>query len=203
MSNALKTIESVSQAAALMNPLRLKMLDALAQPDSASGLARKLDIPRQKLNYHLKEMEHQGLVELVEERRKGNCVERVVRASARSYVISPGALGEVGADPERMEDRLSSAYLVAVAARAIRDLGVLREHADQAGKKLATITLQSEVRFASPADQNAFAAELAEALAQLAAKYHDENAPRGRRFNFFAGGYPTITRKLDEPQPSN
>ncbi len=193
---AIKTIESVAQAAALMNPLRLRLLDELHEPDSATGLARKLDLPRQKLNYHLRELESQGLVEFVEERRKGNCVERVVRAVARSYVISPSTLGEIGADPDRVEDRLSSAYLVAVAARAIRDLGVLRQRADRAGKKLATLTLQADVRFGSAAEQNAFATELAQVLANLAAKYHDEKAPRGRLFNFFVGGYPAITRGL-------
>jgi hypothetical protein len=50
-----------------------------------------LALPRQQVGYHLRALEQAGLVELVEERRKGNCIERIVRAAACSYVISPEA----------------------------------------------------------------------------------------------------------------
>jgi len=187
---ALKVIHDPRRAAALLDPLRLRLLERLAEPNSASGLARRLRLPRQKLNYHLRELEKAGLVELVEERRKGNCIERVVRATAVSYVIDPAALGKLGADPSRVRDRFSSAYLVAVAARAIRELAALRAGAEKAGKKLATMTLETEVRFASAAARNAFSEELANVLADLTAKYHDEKSPGGRRFRFFVGAYP-------------
>ena len=95
-SAALAVIRDPVQAAALLQPERLRLLEALGEPDSASGLARRFELPRQRLNYHLKELEKAGLVELVEERRKGNCIERVVRATARRYVISPEVLGEIG-----------------------------------------------------------------------------------------------------------
>ena len=36
---------------------------ALDQPDSAAGLARRLGVPRQKLNYHLRLLEDDGLVD--------------------------------------------------------------------------------------------------------------------------------------------
>jgi hypothetical protein len=115
-------------------------------------------------NYHLRELEKHGLIEQLEERKKGNCVERIVRATARHYLISPEALGNLASDPGQIQDRFSSTYLVAVAARAIRDLAVLRTRAEKAGKKLATFTLETNVRFASAADQHAFAEELANAV---------------------------------------
>ena len=191
-------------ALAVLHPLRRRILEGLHEPDSASGLSRRLGLPRQKINYHLRELENQGLVELVEERKKGNCVERIVRSTARSYLIHPEALGGLAADPDRIEDRFSSAYLVAVASRAIRDIAHLDEKATAAGKNIATLTLQTEVRFASAADRNAFAEELANALAKLAARYHDEKAPGGRRFRFFTGGYPAIreARTPQNPGPS-
>lgn len=192
---ALSVIQDPARAAALLDPLRLRLLERLRQPDSASGLARRLRLPRQKINYHLRELEKQRLVELVEERRKGNCIERVVRATALSYVIDPASLGRLAADPSQVQDRFSSAYLVAVAARAIRDLAVLRARAEKAARRLATFTLQTQVRFASARDRNAFAEELANAVARLAAKYHEEKAPGGRRFSFFLGAYPTITKE--------
>jgi len=175
------------------------MLERLAEPQSASGLARELKLPRQKLNYHLRELEKEGFVRLVEERRKGNCIERLYRATARHYVMDPALLGSLGADPEKIRDRFSSAYQVAVAAQAIRDLAALRERAEKAGKKVATFTLQTQVRFASAADRSAFAEELSNEVARLVAKYHDEKAAGGRSFRFFLGGYPKITkRSLDE-----
>ncbi len=190
----LECVREPERAAALLHPLRRRILERLRSPDSASGLARRLRLPRQQVNYHLRELEEEGFVELVEERRKGNCIERVVRASARAYLISPETLGGLTADPGEFRDRFSSAYQVAVAARAIQDLGILRERADRAGKRLSTFTLQSEIRFASPADRRAFAEELTAEIARLVSAYHDETARGGRRFNLFLGSYPTITR---------
>ena len=46
---------------------RVRLLEELQRPDSAAGLSRRLGIPRQKLNYHLRELEEAGLVELVED----------------------------------------------------------------------------------------------------------------------------------------
>src|SRR5688572_22997889 len=126
----LQLIRGLEQATAALEPTRLRLLTELAMPDgdSASGLARRLSLPRQRVNYHLRELEKAGLVELVREQRKGNCVERIVRAVARSYLISPEVLG--GAAPKdegEVRDRFSSAYLVSAAARTIRDVAVLRE----------------------------------------------------------------------------
>lgn len=192
---ALDLVQDVRSAAAMLDPLRLRLLGELREPDSASGLSRRLRIPRQKINYHLRELEKRRLLELVGERRRGNCTERMLRATARSYLISPEALGSLAADPEKIQDRFSSAYLMAVAARAIRDLGQLRVKAERAGKKLATLTLEAEVRFASAQDRNAFAEELAAQVARLAAKYHQADAPGGRSFKFVVAGYPAIHSK--------
>ena len=119
----LLTVRDPAQAAALLQPQRLRLLEGLSEPDSAAGLARRFGLPRQQLNYHLRELERAGLVELVEERRRGNCVERVVVATARHYVISPEVLGGLGASLDEVRDHFSSTSLVAVAARAIRELG--------------------------------------------------------------------------------
>lgn len=194
----LDVIRDPATAAAMLEPSRLRLLSELAEPASATELAKRLNQPRQRLNYHLRELEKAGLVELVEERRKGNCLERVVRASARAYLVSPEVLGELGADPARVQDRVSSAYLVAVSAETIREVGELRGRAERAGKKLATFTLQTEVRFADADSMQAFAQELSEAVAGLVAKHHaGEGDDRGRLFKFTIGGYPAITRTAE------
>jgi DNA-binding transcriptional ArsR family regulator len=187
---ALDVIRAPESAAALLDPTRQKLLAHLKEPDSATGLARRLRLPRQRINYHLRVLENAGLVELVEERRKGNCLERVVRATARSFVISPEALGELGPGPETAADRLSSAYLVAAAGRTIRDVAALEERARKEGRRLATLTLETDVRFANAEARARFADELAVAVARLAAKYNDDQAPGGRRFRLLAAVHP-------------
>ena len=190
----LEVIQEMQQAAALLNPMRLKLLEKLAEPESATGLARDLGMPRQRVNYHLRELEKAGLVELIEERKKGNCMERVVQATARTYLISPEVLGSLGENPEEIRDRFSSSYLVAVGAQAIKDVAILRDRAKRAGKKLATMSLQTEIRFATADSRNAFIEELVDEVTRLTAKYHDEESENGRTFNLFLGSYPKITK---------
>jgi DNA-binding transcriptional ArsR family regulator len=191
----IQVVRDTAKAAALLQPARLQMLDLLRQePNSGSGIARRMDLPRQQVNYHLRELEKEGFVEFVEERRRGNCMERIVRSAAQSFVVSPEALGPVGAMPLTSQDRFSIAYLVGSAMRIIRDLAYLSRQAVQAGKRLSTITLETEIRFRSATERAAFAEELAQTLATLTAKYHDEKADNGRRFRFVAGGYPVITK---------
>ena len=186
----LDVVRSPASAAALLDATRQQLLAHLKEPDSATGLARRLKLPRQRINYHLRVLEGAGLVELVEERRKGNCLERVVRATARAFIISPEALGELGPSAEMAADRLSSAYLIAAAGRIIRDLAALEDKAKREGKRVATLTLEADVRFADAGARARFAEELAEAVARLAARYHDDRAPGGRRFRLLAAVHP-------------
>jgi DNA-binding transcriptional ArsR family regulator len=186
MPAALQIIQSPDKAAVLLQPGRLDLLERLSQPDSAAGLARRLGIPRQKVNYHLRELEREGFVELVEERRKGNCIERMVRATAREFLVAPRA-GKAS-----VADRFSAAYLVSTAARMIRDLATLCLRAGRAGKRIATLTLETEIRFQSAESRAAFAEELTASIARLAAKYHNERAAGGRRFRLIAASYPAL-----------
>ena len=189
-SGGVAVIEEAERARSLLHPARRELLEALAEPSSAVELARRLDLPRQRVNYHLRELESSRLVELVEERRRGSVVERVYRRTATTFAISTQALGALGTDPDGIRDRFSSAFQVALASRAVDELGRLREGARAAGQKLPTFSLDVEVRFASPAERSRFASELAGAVAELVERYHDEEAPEGRPFRFFAGGYP-------------
>jgi DNA-binding transcriptional ArsR family regulator len=199
---AANPVYGVRRTSALLNPLRLQLLEAMQAPTSASGLARQFDLPRQQVNYHLRELEKEGFVELVEERRKGNCVERIVRATANYYLVNPPAMKAMTADAMQLRDQFSSTYLVAVAARAVRDLAMLRTQAEKAGKRLATFTLQTEVRFASAAVRNEFTQQLTNEVARLIARYHDEKNPSGRRFQFFIGCYPSVTKKVEAESAS-
>jgi len=188
-------IDDPAAAGVSLDPVRARLLAELVEPGSATTLAAKIGLPRQKVNYHLRTLEEHGLVELVEQRRRGNMTERVMQATAASYVISPGALGAAAPDPARAPDRLSARWLIAVAARTLREVGELLNGATKAGKRLATFTIDGEVRFASAADRAAFAEELAGAVTALVGRYHDENAPGGRPHRVVVAVHPHIRRE--------
>lgn len=175
----LEVIDRPAAAAAALDPVRAKVLAALAEPGSATTLASALGESRQKINYHLRTLENHGLVRLLEERPRRGLTERVVAASARSYVLSPAVLGQNAADPART-DRLSSRYLIAVAARMVREVAALARDAEKARRPLATLSIDAEIRFGSAADRSAFTEELSAAVTELAARYHDETTPGGR-----------------------
>lgn len=185
-------IDDPAAAGAALDPVRRRLLAELAEPGSASSLAARLGLPRQKVNYHLRTLEVHGLVELVELRRRGNMTERVMRATAAGYVISPAALGAAAPDPDRTPDRLSARWLIALAARTVREVGDLLAGASRTGRRLATFAVDGEVRFASAADRAAFADELATALTTLVGRYHDDAVPGGRRHRVVLAIHPCI-----------
>ncbi|HEX5051910.1 MAG TPA: helix-turn-helix domain-containing protein [Planctomycetota bacterium] len=190
MNEAVRVIADPGQAQALLDPTRLQILERLGSPASAAGLAQQLDLPRQRLNYHLRELERQGLVSLLHARQRGSVTERVYQRAGDSFAISVDAIGALGSRPANMQDRFSSAYQIAVASQAIADLAALRAGAAAAQKTLPTMTIEVDVRFADAAARSSFAQELADAVAALASRYHDESAPDGRTFKFYLGAYP-------------
>jgi DNA-binding transcriptional ArsR family regulator len=191
-------IDNPAAAEATLDPIRARLLAELHQPASATTLAARVGLPRQKVNYHLRALERHGLVTLVEERRKGNCTERVLQATAAAYVISPAALDAVAPDPGRSPDRLSARWLLALAAQLVRDVGALITGATKAGKPLATFAVDGEVRFATAADRAAFAEELASMVAALIGRYHDETAKGGRAHRLVVALHPSVTTRPAE-----
>jgi DNA-binding transcriptional ArsR family regulator len=197
MPTSLAIIRDPDAAGAVLSPIRRRVLAALREPGSATTVGDHLGLPRQKVNYHLRALESLGLVEHVEDRRRGNCTERVVRATATHYLIDPAVLGELGAEPDDVTDAFSSERLAAVSSRTVADLGELRERAAAVGKRLPTFSLESAVRFASPTDQAAFLEELSSAITGLVARYHDESAEGGRWFRLVAGSHPALLARGD------
>jgi DNA-binding transcriptional ArsR family regulator len=191
-------IEDPAAAVASLDPIRTRLLSELVEPASATAVAARVGLPRQKVNYHLRTLEQHGLVELVEERRKGNMVERVLQATALSYVISPAALATLQPDPSRT-DRLSARWLIALGSRVVREVGQLLAGAAQAKQRLATFGMDGEVRFASAADRAAFAEELATVVTRLIGKYHDEHAKGGREHRVIVAVHPSLKPEQDRP----
>lgn len=189
-----QVIDDPATAAVALEPVRSRLLSELAEPASAATLATRVGLARQKVNYHLRALEGQGLVRLAEERKWGGLTERLLVATAASYVISPSALGPVAADPDRDVDRLSASYLVALGARIVREVGDLVRRAAAAGKRLAPLSVDIEICFRSAADRAAFSRELTEAIAKLVSKYHDDSAPGGRAHRLVVVAHPLPQR---------
>jgi DNA-binding transcriptional ArsR family regulator len=187
---AVDVIDDPAAASVALDPVRSRLLAELAQPASAAALAARLGIPRQKINYHLRTLEAHHLVQVVDTRQWGGLTERRMVATAASYVVSPAALGPAAADPARERDRLSASYLIALAARAVREVGSLFRRATAADQYLATLSIDAEIRFRSAPERAAFTAELTEAITTLAARYHDETAPGGRPHRLIVLAHP-------------
>ncbi|KRE14372.1 ArsR family transcriptional regulator [Bosea sp. Root483D1] len=192
----LDVIDDPARAAVALDPVKRRILAELSEPASAASLAGRVGLTRQKVNYHLRALEEHQLVAPAGERRWGGLTERLVVASAASFVISPAALGSLGADPERKPDRLSASYLIALAARIVREVGALWNEARRQEKRLATLSLDSVIRFRSPTERAAFTRELTETVAALTARYHDDSAPGGRSHRLVVAAYPA-------PEPAN
>ena len=196
----IQVIDDPAAATVALDPMRSRLLFELSAPASAATLAARVGLARQKVNYHLNALEAHGLVQLAEERKWGGLTERLLVASAASYVVSPSALGAIAVDPSREVDRLSASYLIALGARVVREVGDLVRRATESGKRLATLAVDTEVRFRSPADRAAFSHELTEAIATLVAKYHDQSAPGDRAHRLVLVAHPLPMPKKSYPK---
>lgn len=195
----IEVIDDPAAATVALEPTRSRLLSELATPASAATLATRVGLTRQKVNYHLNALQEHGLVRPALERKWGGLTERLLVATASSYIVSPKALGPVAPDPNREADRLSASYLIALAARIVREMGDLVRRAKEAGKRLATLSIDTEVRFRSPTDRAAFSSELTEAITKLVAKYHDESAPGGRAHRLLIMAHPLPSKSEKEP----
>ena len=174
--HGIEVIEDPKAASAALDPIRSRLLAELAaEPASAAMLAPRVGLSRQRTNYHLKTLEEHGLVELSEIRMRGGIAERVLQPTAATYVVSPAAIAESGARPEDVRDRMSARYLIALAGRIVREVGRLARRADAAGKRLPTLSIDTEIGFRSAEDRAAFADDLTAAVVDLAARYHHDD----------------------------
>ena len=193
-------LSSTASAAAVLHPLRQRILESLAEPDSAAGVARRLRLPRQRLNYHVRELARAGLLRRAGRRRKRNMYEQCYVATARGYALSPELLGRLGADPRRVEDTFSAAYLLALVAQLQAELGRASREATAQGKRLTTLSMNSEFRFESAGQRAEFARALEAAVVDVIGRFAspaqraDGAAGAGRPYRLVVGCYPVPPR---------
>jgi DNA-binding transcriptional ArsR family regulator len=182
-----------------LSPIRRRLLERLRQPASATQLASELAMGRQRVNYHLRALEKAKLVDLVEERQRRGCVERILVARAQAFIVDPGVMtaktGSGGShSPTTLvsrtaQDRFSAEHLIDTAADVVRDVTRMRAAAEKQGARLLTFAMQTDLSFAEPGDLERFTTAVAEFVAREAAKYHTPGG--GRRYRVVIGGHPS------------
>jgi DNA-binding transcriptional ArsR family regulator len=196
-------VAELPRAAALLDPLRLRILAALQEPDSAAGIARRLRLPRQKVNYHVRELARARFLERAGQRRRRNMIERRYRATARGYILSPELLGRLGLPQERAEDAFSAGTLMGLMSLGQAELGRASRQAAEQGKRLATLSLNSELRFESAEQRARFAEYLRQAIVDTIGRHAsahtraDGTAGHGRPYRLVVGCYP-IPPEIDD-----
>jgi DNA-binding transcriptional ArsR family regulator len=198
--------ESVAQlrrAAALLDPLRLRILEALRESDSAAGLARRLGLPRQKVNYHVRELARARFLERAGQRRRRNMTERLYRTTAQGYTLSPELLGRLGLPREQAEESFSAAALWGLLALGQAELGRASGQATALHKRLPTFSLQSELRFEGPEQRARFAESLRQGIVDVVARHssphtlEDGKSGPGRPYRLITLCYPIPPKQED------
>jgi DNA-binding transcriptional ArsR family regulator len=197
-------VASMGRASALLHPLRLRILDALREPDSAAGLARRFRMPRQKMNYHVRELARAHFLERAGQRRRRNMIERRYRTTAQGYVLSPELLGRMGLPREHAEDVLSAAYLLGRMAVAQAELVYASREAATQRKRLTTLSVSAELRFESAEQRAKFAAELQRSIIDVIGRFAsphtmaDGSAGAGRPYRLLLGCYPIPPKPAED-----
>lgn len=182
-----RTLTEPEAVDALTHPVRRRVLEALRRPDSAAAVARAIGLPRQKVNYHLKELERARLVRPVGERRKGHLIERLYEAVAGSFVVSPRVAWSDERREGALRDQVSLRHLVGLGERLQQDASGLLDRAAFDGEEIPSAAVEADVRFADEAARAAFMEDYLAALGPLLEKY---GARRGRGFRVALAVYP-------------
>ena len=188
---AVGTVDQPRAARLLLHSLRRRIVDLAKEPAGASGMARVLGLPRQKVNYHLNQLARAGVLRHVGKVQRRGLFEQLYQASARMYVLSPQVLGPLAAEAGPIGDALSASYLMALTSQLQSELGRAQSEARKQGKRLATLSVNSEFRFESAQQQRKFAEGLMKAVAELVGR-HTATARRGRGrpYRLVIGSYP-------------
>lgn len=192
----LECVSEQRRATVLLEPLRLRILELATEPRSASELAGRMNLPRQRVNYHVRELARSGFLRPAGRRRKRNMFEQRYVAAARGFLLSPELLGAVGANWRAVSDTASAAYLLALSAQLQSDVTRTWRQATAEKKKIATLSIKSQFRFGNPRQREAFTRALSDAVVEVIARYTSPNLDpegspaAGRPYRLVLGCYP-------------
>lgn len=171
MQQAVQFLSDPEQVAAIANPIRAQILDALQVPSTSAAVARSFGRSRQSVGYHVKALENLGLLRRTGERRNGNFVEQLFQATARRFVVASA----FAADPERLagvfRDQVSLAALAELGEQLQRDAVGLIDAAAFRGVEIPSVSIEANVRLPDEAARTAFMADITAALRSVLEKY--------------------------------
>jgi DNA-binding transcriptional ArsR family regulator len=189
-------VEDIEALQVLGHPLRVRILELLREPGSAATVARQLGETRQKINYHLKELERVGLVSPEGERRSGNFIETLYKAAGRSFLVSPRV---AWSDPRRvhaLREQHSLERLVTVGAQLQRDAISLLDRAAFDGEQIASAAVEVDVHFADERDRAAFLDEYLKTVQVLCDRYGSRD---GLPYRVVLAAHPASEQERAEP----
>jgi len=201
MTGAFALVEDAVTARLALTPLRRQLLERLRSPASAATLGSELNIPRQKIGYHLKLLEEAGLIAEAGTRKRRGFTERLMETRSDALIVDPMILAPADPDATEKQDVFAAEHLVRTSAGIVRDVSRMREAAREEGSRLLTFTIEADVAFAAPSDIERFAARLTESLSEIAAEFapKGETKGEGRAYRVTIAGHPAIAGKSRTP----
>lgn len=159
----------------------MRILKLAQKPSSATEMAGRLRLPRQRVNYHVRALADRGLLRRAGRQRKRNMVEQRYVATARSFLLVPELLGALEADWRDIEDTASAAYLLALTTQVQSDVARAWKEAGEQGRRLSTLSLKAQFRFESAQQRADFARALRQAVVDVIARHSSvHELPNGR-----------------------
>jgi DNA-binding transcriptional ArsR family regulator len=185
--------------------VRVKVLEILREPQCAASVARVIGLPRQKINYHLKELARVGLVEHAGERRKGNFIEQLYRATARRFVVSSAIDWDAERLASTLRDQVSLANLADLGERLQQDAAGLLDRAAYDGVQVPSAVIEAEIQFADAAARTEFLEAYLAAIGPLLKKFGQppdgadaDDARRAEPYRVAVAIYPEMQTTVED-----
>jgi len=189
-------VDDLEALQVLGHPLRVRILELLREPGSAATVAREVGETRQKVNYHLKELERVGLVAPIGERRAGNFIETLYEAAGRSFLVAPSVAWSDRRRVDALRQQHSLENLVMVGAQLQRDAISLLDRAAFDGEAIASAAVEADVHFADERDRGEFLEEYLATVQKLCDRY---GARDGLPYRIVLAAHPSSDGERAEP----
>lgn len=192
MMKELLPIKNLESAKAILNPVRLQILDLLQEPMVCADVAALLGMTQQRVNNHLKVLLREGLVEVVMETLKGHLVEKTYRSSAKSIWLSQQITKLPEKDQRTRREAKSLHNLQNLSERLQEDTGILLDRVD--AESVPSIGVVADVRFRSAEERNQFTRDYFRLMHGLLEKYQG-SGEKDEHFTAMLVCYPAVKRE--------